>query len=299
MIVKIRGAGRSWFLYGGAQFTAVAVAAQAEDEFAWLIALPVIAVISFAAWVMTFKRYRAVGDTPTSNIASAAQGYAEFLGRARNLPDTPLLAHVSNKPCCWFRYDIEERYEQNKWRTVDSGESALPFLLEDGTGTCRIDPDGAEILCEDSEQWDIGYSRRCTEWRIHEADPLYALGDFRTINAGEPLPAREEMGELLAEWKRDQPALLKRFDLDKSGELSLKEWALARAEAKRHVDRKRDEAVGSATATIDTLGKPGDGRLFLVSTHTPASVAKRFMLWCWGQLALFFIALGGFLWLLL
>ena len=297
MIVSLRGQHRTFLLYGGAQLLIVVFAIQADDHRAWLIALPLIAAVSFYAWIATFKRYRAVGDMPTSTVASAAQGYVELLGQAYNHPDFTTLAHMSRKPCCWFRYEVEERDTDGDWRTIDSGESVATFLLRDRTGSCTVDPEGAEILCAHKETRDLATDQRYTEWRIHEGDPLYVLGEFRTRSL---LPveadARADTRDLLAEWKREPEKLLRRFDVDRNGELDLREWTLARAEARRQVER--NHRALRTVPSFDSVQRPADGRLYLLSDHTPAALTRRFVLWSWAHLVLFFAAVAGFMFIL-
>ncbi len=292
MIVSLRGQYRGLILYGGAQLFILIAALQADDRDGWRIALPLIAAISFYAWIATFRRYRAVGDVPTSTVASAAQGYVELIGRAFNHRDMVTLARLSHKPCCWFRFEVEERDGEGNWKTIDSGESASTFLLRDATGDCTIDPEGAEILCVHKDNWEPAADQRCTEWRIHEGDPLYALGEFRTrsLAPGED-EARVDVAQLLAEWKREPQRLLRRFDLDSNGELDLREWTLARAEARREV--ARNHRALRAAPSFDAIQAPADGRLYLLSNYSPAALARRFVLWSWAHLAVFFAALAG------
>ncbi|HLU77848.1 MAG TPA: hypothetical protein VKZ48_08110 [Burkholderiales bacterium] len=289
---------RSFLLYGGAHLFIVVVAAQADAREAWYVALPSMAALSLYGWIATFRRYRAVGDMPTSTIASAAQGYVELLGQAYNHPDWPLRAKLSQKLCCWFAYEVEERESNGDWRTIDSGESVASFLLRDRTGECTIDPEGAEILCAHKETRDIATDRRYTEWRIHEGDTLYVLGEFktRTLLPGEA-DVRADMRELLAQWKRDPDCLLRRYDLDKNGELDMKEWALARAAARREVER--NHRVLRTVPSFDSIERPADGRLYLLSNHPPEKLARRFVLWSWTHLGLFFAILAAFLLLFL
>lgn len=298
MIISRSGQARSFLLYGGAQLLIVVFAIQADARNAWYVALPLMAALSFFAWIATFRRYRAVGDMPTSTIAAAAQGYVELLGQAYNHPDWPIRAKLSQQPCCWFRFEVEERENDGDWRTIDSGESAASFLLRDRTGECTVDPEGAEILCAHKETRDIATDRRYTEWRIHEGDTLYVLGQFKTrsLLPGES-DMRADMRELLAEWKRDPERLLRRYDVDQSGQLDMREWALARAEARRQVER--NHRVLRTVPSFDSMERPADGRLYLLSNDSPDKLARRFVLWSWTHLALFFAALTAFMLLFL
>ena len=136
------------FITSGAQLLVLAIGIKSETRTGWLVSLGLLAVIGLIAWTSTFRRRRAITDTPTSRIASAAQGYVELSGQGRALDDPPLYAPLTQAPCLWYRFQIEERTGQNKWQTIDSGESDVPFILEDGSGRCVIDPDGAEILTQ-------------------------------------------------------------------------------------------------------------------------------------------------------
>jgi hypothetical protein len=295
VVVRLRR-WRVGLLTGGGQLGLLAFAAQSDGRVGWLIVLPLVAALSLWAWTAMFRRYRAVGDTPTSQVASAAQGYVELGGRAGYLPDTRIRAPLSGRECCWYQYRRERRGSKSRWETEEEGESAAAFRLRDATGVCTVDPGGAEVAADRKRVWTEG-DRRFTEWWIEDGDPLYALGEFRTLSAGDGADPRRDIGRLLADWKRDRPQLLQRFDLDRDGELSFKEWSLARAEAKRRVQRQHAELA--AIPPLDVLAAPRDGRLYVLSNIDPAKLSRRFALWSGGHLAAFFAALGVFLYLVL
>jgi hypothetical protein len=114
-----------------------------ESRNAWLGCLSVIAVISIFSWFTALKKLRAVRDTPTSKIASAAQGYIELVGSGKTFGDTPLLSKHSLLPCLWYRYTVAKKNHKNEWRTEESGESDASFVVDDGSGHCVIHPHGA------------------------------------------------------------------------------------------------------------------------------------------------------------
>ncbi len=134
------------WLTGGAHFVILMVAAQADSAAVWPYALAAMSLVSLAAWIANYRRYRYIADTPTSRVASAAQGYVELSGRAAQLPDAALLTRFRQLPCVWYRYRVEEKRSDDKWSIKDFGESDDPFLLIDGTGQCIIDPEQAEII---------------------------------------------------------------------------------------------------------------------------------------------------------
>lgn len=261
----------------------------------WLFILSIMAAISILAWLSALNRLRTIRDTPTSKIASAAQGYVELAGRGYPFGE-PLLGQLSRLPCLWYRYRIEQRNTENEWKTTDKGESDGTFILRDETGECVVDPEQAEILTRHRDQWRDG-DYRYTEWKLIEHDSLYVIGQFRT-QGGSSLEfnTREEIGVLLAEWKKDMPALLKRFDLDGNGMLDMQEWMLARSAARREVAKMRCEA--EAQADINIISRPRNGELFLVSNLDQVRLLRRYLLWSWAHLLIFFAALGGIGWVL-
>lgn len=282
----------------GGQLLLLFIGARIGTREGWLYCLPLIALCSLFAWRSSLKRLRAIRDTPTSRIASAAQGYVELIGRGMDFSDTPLLSRLRQLPCLWYRYKVEERsrnQDGDKWRTVDSGESCDSFMLRDESGVCVVDPDQAEISTLYRDHWTVG-DQRYTEWKLLKNDEIYVLGDFRTRNGALEFNSNAELNALLAEWKRDMPALRKRFDLNNDGVLDMAEWMLARKAAQREVAKKMREA--QALPDINIISHPADGKLFLISNLTPEMLSRRYLYWSWGHVAIFFAAMAatGWLW---
>lgn len=294
MLVKLR---REYgqLVTSGAQLLLLLVGFKLESRNGWLICLSAMAVLSVIAWLSALKRLRAVRDTPTSKVASAAQGYVELVGRGRPYGDTPLISKLRVLPCLWYRYKVERRTSKDKWQTLDSGESPDSFILRDDSGDCVVDPENAEIVTRHCDQW-IDGDYRYTEWKLILPDSIYVLGEFRTRNLGAEFDAHAETNSLLADWKRDKPALHARFDLNNDGELDMKEWMLARSAAKREVAKRMREA--QAASDIHIICQPRDGRLFLISNLKQDDLSRRYLFWAWAHLVIFFGALGGTGWLL-
>jgi len=278
----------------GAQLALLAIGAQFESPTGWMACLALIALISIFAWVGALKRRRAMADTPTSRIASAAQGYVELQGSGRPLDGLPLRSPLSASPCLWFRNITEQKDSDNKWRTISQEESHASFIVDDGSGQCAVDPAGAEIHTGHKRQWSEGDYRH-TEWQLRPGDPLYALGEFRTLTGGDGLldPA-EELKLLLAEWKKDPEELHRRFDLNGDGQLDMEEWALARQAARREVEKMRRD-IG-AQPDLHLMRRPADGRLYLVTNLCPDKLARRYGLWALFHLTVFFAALVALPW---
>ncbi len=285
MRVRFRVVAGNW-LTGGFHVVILVIAAQAESAAVWPYALAAMSLLSFAAWIGNYRRLRHIADTPTSRVASAAQGYVELIGRADRLPGDTLASKLSQIPCAWYRYQIETRTSDDKWSHEESGESDDPFLLVDETGQCVIDPDGAEIVTSHRKAWTSG-SHRYTEWLLLPQDRLYAIGAFATVGgANSHLDANADMGALLAEWKSDRPRLLHRFDRDRNGQLDLGEWELARRRARREIESRHGEI--RATAGTHWLRAPADGRLFLISNHLPDKLHRIYHIWSWVHIVIFF-----------
>ena len=285
MRVRFRVAGANW-LTGGFHLVILVVAARADSPAAWPYALAAMSLLSFAAWIGNYRRLRHIADTPTSRVASAAQGYVELIGRAERLPADTLVSKLGHVPCAWYRYQIETRTSDDKWSHAESGESDDPFLLVDETGECVIDPDGAEIITSHCKVWTSG-NERYTEWLLLPRDRLYAIGAFSTTGgAHSHLDAKSDIGALLAEWKGSRPHLLRRFDLDRDGQLDLKEWELARRQARREIESRHGE-IRAAEGT-HWLRAPADGRLFLISNLLPDKLHRRYHAWSWVHIVIFF-----------
>jgi len=279
------------WLSGAIHFVIIAIAFQADSGEAWPYALLAMSAVSFFAWVANYRRYRHIHDLPTSKVASAAQGYVELFGRTELLPGELLASKLSRTPCCWYSFEIEEKGSNNKWKTLDSGSSVAHFLLVDDTGQCVISPEGAEVLTRDHKTW-AQLDRRFTEWLLLPKSVIYAIGEFSTTTAAAVAAGEEraDVGALLAEWKQNKREMRERFDLDRDGKISMKEWELARLQARREVRTRLAEMQSRSVEGVHLLRKPGDGRLFLLANELPDKIGSRYRYWSWAHLVVFFAA---------
>jgi hypothetical protein len=241
------------------------------------------------------RRARLLEDTPTSLIRSAAQGYVELSGHARLLPGPPIVSPLSDTPCVWWSYHVQERYSEGgktEWRTVENETSGELFLLADSTGECIVDPDYADVTaslrrswggpvqrphCPPDGSWFTFGSYRYNEKLILVGAPLYTTGWFRTQTSILDFNESRDVSELLAEWKRDRRTLLKHFDTNGDGEIDLQEWEAARRAALEQVRARQVEQ--SLNPELNVLAKPPDHRPFILSTLTQKSLTRRFRFW--------------------
>ncbi len=260
----------------------------------WAGCLGLISGISFIAWAANLKRNRAIADTPTSRVATAAQGYVELYGRAVNAPEFLAQGRLSGMPCVWYRYVTYQKNSEGKWMEIARGSSDTIFALEDGSARCLIDPDHAEVLTTHARTWVDGEYKHIEE-QLLASDRIYALGEFCTLGgASTPLDSNEDVSALLADWKKDRPSLLKRFDLDQDGQLDLQEWELARRAAAREVAKQHRDL--RTRPGVHVMRSPPAGQLYLLSNLAPEQLKKRYVWWGWAHLLTFVAAGGGALW---
>jgi len=280
----------------GGQLLLLFIGLKLQSQTGWLWCLGSMAFVSLFAWYSALHRLRTISGTPTSRIGSAAQGYVELIGHGE-VHGVPILSRYSNLPCLWCRYKLERRRSDNKgWATEEQGENSAPFVIDDGSGKCIVDPQGAEILTRHKDSWTSG-GHRYTEWKLLDIDFIYTLGEFKTVGGSNTTLTKDELvKQVLSEWKMDSDDLLRRFDLDNNGVLDMQEWMLARQAAKREADKRLNDAY--AEPDINFMLRPHDGRLYLISNLNQGRLALRYKLWAWGHVIILFSALGGISWLM-
>ncbi|OOZ36588.1 EF-hand domain-containing protein [Solemya velesiana gill symbiont] len=300
----------------------------------WLFLLLAVAASGAGFWFAfrSLMRARVIEDTPTAKIRSAQQGYVELNGTALLMDGEPVHAPLTGIECCWYRYKIEKRGDKN-WRTVESDSSDNLFLIQDQTGDCIIDPDGAEVTPSDRSVWygsdrepternpkrnpvlqqplfkvakflntnmssSFGSRYRYTEERIYSGDMLYAIGLFKSLDDMDHAKSRKELAmQLLREWKRDQGTTLERFDKNGDGQIDMQEWEKARrtaaAEAGKEYTKQMENQV------LHTLSSTGSGRHpFLISTLPEFNLVRRYRYYAGGSIIAFFIGGGIAAWML-
>jgi hypothetical protein len=257
----------------------------------WAFLLPIAAFLgaSFWGWTASYRRLQALEDLPLSRIGTAAQGYARLAGRAAAFPGKALRSPVTSQPCCWYSYRVVTFDSRGNVESTDGETTEWSFMMSDGTGECVVDPAGARILPlrvnryrDKNQSW--------TEHVILAHDPLYVIGEFTTSGSSvSEYDIDFSTGELIAQWKKDMPALLRRFPPARDGAWSEGEWEQVRRAARHEIEAglARNPPQGQ-----NRIQKPADGRPFVISAEDPEQLARDLTIWAWLHALSFVIGVG-------
>ena len=248
----------------------------------------VASAILLWAWHQNRRHYRQIIDIPTAKISSAPQGQVELSGIGNYLDGKKTFCPLSNVACLWYSYRVEDT-SNNGRRVVDSGTSTTCFTLNDGSGSLIVDPEDAYVISSHNQTWQEN-DYRCTETVLFDNEPLYVLGEFSHHNIhSNALNTNTQISNILNEWKKDQSALKKRFDVNKDGVIDSNEWESARQQA------QTEALIGRApkqSSLLQFIRKPKHDGLFILSNYPAHELAKRFRYWAWLDLIVFFISLA-------
>ncbi|MFC6671783.1 GIDE domain-containing protein [Marinobacterium aestuariivivens] len=247
------------------------------------------------------RRYRLIADTPTARVRSAHQGYVELVGQALPGPEGPVRSPLTGNECLWYHYRVEREKGSGKnrrWVTEKEGTSSQWFQLDDGSGICQIDPEGARIRAESRRRWygstpmpgarparsgsllnislSFGRRYRYLEELILEYETLYALGRFQSVGGGrDQLDRDSTAGELIRRWKTRYDDLLARFDSDGNGQLDTDEWQRVQTEAQRQARQQQRQL--HALPTMHILNCPDESdQPYLLSTHDEEKLSRHY-----------------------
>jgi hypothetical protein len=244
-------------------------------------------------FLTSVRRDRFFADTPLVRIRSAAQGYVRLEGRVGpHTSETPV-APLSGRPAVWWDYRISEKRENSKgetqWEMVEEESSVALFTLTDADGQCLVGPVGADITPTSHKTWYGNASRpdgppsehhglltleqgdyRYTERVLAPGAHVSVLGELRSHS--EVGKTDEQVRALLDSWKKDQPALLKKFDSNHDGRIDVAEWEAVRAAARAQV---QDAALHSVPDRISVVGQTTHGEPFLIAPLNGQQLVNR------------------------
>lgn len=108
------------------------------------------ALVAYGCWSLrpAYHVYR--GDTDDVLAVERADGPVELEGTATEI-DGGVRAPLTGTPCFVYEYEVEELQSSggnnggSSWNTVEEGAGGVPFRLEDGTASVRVEPAGADL----------------------------------------------------------------------------------------------------------------------------------------------------------
>jgi hypothetical protein len=258
-------------------------------------------LIGFFGWKASLRRRQLIRATPTAKIATAAKGYAELNGSARNALTTPLRDPITDEPCVWFDVETEKfDFGKFRWKTVGHAQSKRPFAIEDDTGLCLVTPAEAHFVRPRGRRIRAGFGLRHTLARIADGQPLYAIGHLERID-DDPTPEVKtpvdptrtpdfegRVSALMREWKNDPVRRTRIFDPNGDGKTDAAEMENARRAARAEIERRlpraeeqfvnatppriaapapapKQEYVVAGRPVTHWLRKPDDDRPYIVS----------------------------------
>jgi hypothetical protein len=171
-----------------------------------VLALFSLGLAALFAW-LGFRRVklkRTIENLATTRTAGVAYGLVELKGNAAvEEGSAALTGPLSERPCVWYRYLVEERRGSGKnrrWVTIEDRRVDRPFRVVDSEGSIPLDPKDAEAIVTCRRQRRDGDTRYTEHW-IEPGTPLYVLGSA-TIDP------RTASSLLLARGPHAQPFLL-------------------------------------------------------------------------------------------
>ena len=263
----------------------------------WVLAAlcAALACIALVACLSRVRRDRYIADTPLVRMRSAAQGYVRVAGRAQSPPGDDMRSPLTGRACVWWDFRIDSKQEDARgktvYRTIEKGTSVTPFVLTDADGECLIGPVGAEVTATCNDRWS-GMSLHPSgpppfpfqtilamtgddDYRYHErliapGTNLSVLGELRSHTEFGAVDQKSR--EILALWKSNQPALLKRFDANHDGQIDPAEWGAARAAAHAQAEAA---VLHSPIERVGVVAQATHGEPFLIAPLDGAHLVRR------------------------
>lgn len=272
--------------------------ANSDSNVFWILfsVLLLAAIACFYQAVKYLNYTRLIVDTPTSRIASAAQGYVELEGLGYLMDGVPVLLPGNQKPCLWYRkviYEYESIGNQKGWKKLRDEVSDNLFLIKDASGEAVIDPDDAMVTPNHKRTHynnNAGRKYKHVDTWISINAPLHVMGNFTTTGGAQgEFDVNADVRELLREWKADSNTMLERFDENNDGDIDLEEWKKVREAALEHV-LEEHAALRKVPPTNLVDATHDRRRPFLISAKDQFDIVKRWQLYKYLYFTLFFVS---------
>ena len=300
MFRKLNGASVNFVtlaVIGGVLFAAYKLHVRQVDSQTWFVLLSIALIFSLFAAIFNYWRLLKITEAPISTIAAAAQGYIELHGVATTLK--PFKTPYHGIPCVWYRASVYANRVENPYskkvvdnRLLEYSESDTLFQLKDESGTCMVNPNGAEIIFFEKRTF-VKNEHRYVEEFLPAGKRLYVLGQLDTRHDQvDSEVINKEVRNILADLKTRPQQMLNRYDHNRNGEIDMDEWELARKDAIQQAHAKY--AMKAHTGSF-TLAQPTDKHLFLISAKAPHELTASYRMWAIVHLLMFTILLLAFI----
>ena len=158
--------------------------------FLGLFALPGLFVLAYGLREgLVGYRLHATEPTPVADLANVS-GPVEVTGIAR-IHDGTVAAPLTGTPCLAYEWTVTERRRDGDgdttWTTIASGDSSVPFRVDDGVASVFVDPTDADLGLAEAREIHVGSGERPPEAvrafveREPDVDPEYrehSIGPF-------------------------------------------------------------------------------------------------------------------------
>ena len=247
--------------------------------------LSAVGMISCVAWIVNFRRSRAVADTPTSRVASAPQGYVELPASPASIPDSscqspayfaavrlvPLLRRGETRQGLAVR---QRRHQQRdlpaaRWhRGSDRRSRQRGGRYDRSTAHGREGDDAIPNGCSFRK-------RRCTR-----SANSRRVGGSATAHS----IAQHDLDACCGNGRRNKARLLKKHSTWTATARSTRRNGSSRVQAARREIAKQPSGDSRRNRACNIVRAPGQGRLFLLvelrsrSARTPLRILDAFQL---------------------
>jgi len=225
--------------------------------------MTVLSLMSLLWAFVLYSRIRLIEDTPHTRLNSAAQGYAVLEGKV-SLYDGEVVRgpHKELPVMVWY-----SKYLYS---------SSAGFILDDGKGTCTVDPRDAEIITPRYHYGSYAY------YAIYPDEKVYVIGQLETLSKQRNEHERKALvSSKIVEWKRHPIRFLDYFDKNNDGMIDDAEMAGVRNTADRLIDDSLEEIYQQPASHV--VSRPSDGRPFILSSIHPDELITRYKYAMWAH----------------
>ncbi|MEM9603960.1 MAG: hypothetical protein AAGA11_13930 [Pseudomonadota bacterium] len=226
------------------------------------------------------RKAHLITDTPTTAIATAAQGHVAVQGVARAREGVQHRPFRGMPECVWFAVSVVEvRRNRSVFASLTEwvgGYGDLPtasdmpagFVIEDPSGHCVVRTAPGRVHCLSADVWEerIGNSIYTVQY-LRPGAPVYVLGRFSSHRPDTGAEVRKARWlDRLRALKANRRELLARFDANADGDIDQHEWQAAKDAIQHDVDAElREDSIRSARHRIE----PSHDTPLVVSNRRP------------------------------